>query len=329
MLSRVAIFGGGGFIGRYVTALLAEKGLRLRLVSRSAAATALTTQGEVGQIVVMNADVADRAAVAAAVRGCEGVINLTGVLNPPFNRDFYRVHEQGAANIAAAAAEYGVSSLVHVSALGVDRKARSHYAASKLRGEKEVRRLFKKAVILRPSVVFGREDAFVINGLGRLVAYSPFLPVVGAGPRLKELSLKGLNIRWNKRGWRLQPVYVEDVAAATAKALLGNFASKLFELGGMRIYDFRKLLELYQAVEYRSRWLIPLPVLSIRLLAYLVGWLPYAPITPSQANMLRFDNIVAPGRDGFAALGLRPRGDLEVLAPDLLDRFKSAAARGQ
>ena len=322
MIKRIAIFGGGGFIARYTVPLLAAEGIQLRLACRhSGTAYRLITQGDVGQIVAMQADVADAAAVARVVAGCDAVINLAGVLNPPFNRGFYAVHDLGSRNVAAAAARAGAKRLVHVSALGVDKKVRSHYAISKMEGERGVRRLFPKAVIIRPSVVFGLEDEF-INNLARLAVYSPLLPIIGAGPKLGE---KPRRLRWDGQGWRLQPLYVGDLARAIVKATLsGKYQGKLLSLGGSRVYSFRQLWRIILAATGRRRLLLPLPTPLLRLLAYAVGWLPYAPITPSQANMLQFDNVVSPSKDGFATLALRPEGSLRQLAQNrLLRRFRA------
>lgn len=322
MINKVAIFGGGGFIARYTVPLLGRRGIRLRLASRGGdAAASLVTQGDVGQIVPTYADVTDAAAVARAVVGCDGVINLAGVLNPPANEDFYAVHSVGARNIAFAAAHAGVKSLVHVSALGVDKRVRSHYAASKLQGEQRVREQFPKAVILRPTVVFGLEDRF-INNLARLATYSPFLPLIGGG---LKLTAKPRRLEWDNRGWRLQPLYVEDLARAIVKALLNDkYQGRVLNLGGGKVYSFAQLWRLIFAATGRSGVLVPMPIWALRAFAYAVGWLPYAPITPSQANMLKFDNVVAPAADGFKVLGLKANGDLAQLAEKrLLNRFKS------
>ena len=316
MVKRVAIFGASGFVGGYVVALLARQGIRLRLISRNPQdAHHLTTQGEVGQIIPLYGDVANSGEVSQAIEGCDGVINLAGVLNPPFTRTFYQVHKFGAINIAANCTRLGIKRLVHVSALGVENLTKaSHYANSKQAGEQAVRELHREAVILKPSILFGSQDEFLAR-LALVVKYSPIVPVVGSGiHRLKHFPY----LRWEAEGWKCQPLYVEDFAAAIVKALTAssretNITGATIKLGGAKIYSFKELLTVLKG--NNKRLMVPLPVGAVRAMAAAIGWIPYAPLSLAQANMLTHHNTTT--ENGFRTLKLKPKGELAKLAPSL------------
>ena len=200
-IRRIAVFGGSGFIGRYVVERLADQGAVVVVAVRDPeGAKNLRVFGQVGQVAPLACNIRDPQSVAAAVAGADVVINLCGILAEGGRQTFESVHVDGAANIARAAAAAGVGRLVHLSAIGASDTARSKYARSKAAGERAVREAFPAATILRPSVVFGPEDGFfnLFAGIARLV---PALPLFGGGTT------------------RFQPVYVCDVAAAVAAAL--------------------------------------------------------------------------------------------------------------
>ncbi len=301
MEQLVTIFGGSGFIGRYVIQALAATGARLRVVGRDPQTCFhLKPLGALGQIQLVGADVRDPAAVARAVAGATAVVNLVGVLAG----DFDALHVAGAANIARAATDAGVGALVHVSAIGANAESESGYGRSKGLGEAAVRAAFPQATILRPSIVFGPEDQFT-NRFAALARQLPFfLPVVA--PKTQ-----------------FQPVYVKDVAAAIAAAVQapGQHGGKTYELGGAKTYSFRALIA-YIAGETRvDSTLVDVPDAAAAALANLVGWLPGAPITRDQWLMLQADNVVHEGTAGLDAFGIRAT-PLEAVAPVWLERYR-------
>src|SRR5579871_4225644 len=159
--SLVTVFGGTGFLGRHTVRALARAGYRIRVAVRHPnRGFFLPPMGKVGQIALVKCNVRDDDQVAAAVRGADAVVNLTGILYQRGEQSFETVHIHGARAIAAAARAADVPSLVHVSAIGADKDAPSSYAASKGEGELAVRAVFPDAVILRPSLLFGPEDDF-------------------------------------------------------------------------------------------------------------------------------------------------------------------------
>jgi len=178
----VTVFGGGGFVGRYVVEALLRRGARVRIAERSPKnAYYLKAQANLGQITYVPADITQPETLTAAIAGADAVINLVGSFV-----DMQRLHVEGAQNIAEAAARAGVKSLVHMSAIGADAQSKSAYGRTKGEGEAAVRKAFPKAVIVRPSIVFGREDAF-INRFAALIRALPIVPIIGGKTRFQPV----------------------------------------------------------------------------------------------------------------------------------------------
>ena len=304
MARTATVFGGTGFIGRYVVKGLAEAGWVVRVAVRHpAAALFLKPMGDVGQITPVAANLRDDASVAAAVAGVDSVFNLVGILYQSRKQRFAAVHGEGAGRVAAAAAAAGVGRLVHVSAIGANPTSRAAYGRSKAAGEQAVLARFPTATIIRPSIVFGPEDDF-FNRFARLAQLLPALPLIGGGKT------------------RFQPVYVGDVAAAMVAANeRPDAAGKTYELGGPRIYSFKELLELLLSQIQRERLLLPVPWGIARLQAGFLELLPVPPLTRDQVTLLEVDNVVAPNAAGLADLGITPTA-AEIILPTYLDRFR-------
>lgn len=305
MASRVVtVFGGSGFIGRYVVKRLAQQGWTVRVaVRRPSAAAFLKTLGDVGQITPMRAPLQDEKAIKAAVAGADGVINLVGLLYQKGRQRFDAVHHLGARKIAEAAAEAGVARLVQMSAIGADPVSPADYARTKAAGEEAVRKAFPGAAVVRPSIVFGPEDGF-FNLFASLARISPVLPLIGGGKT------------------RFQPVYVGDVADAVVKCLTDpDCAGKTYELGGPQVYSFKQLLELLLREIGRRRLLVPLPFWVASLEATFLELAPVPLLTRDQVRLLRRDNLVAPDALTLADLGIQPTA-VEVILPTYLDRYR-------
>lgn len=301
----VTVFGGSGFLGRYVVQRLARAGWTIRVAVRHPGrASYLKPLGDIGQIVPLCVPVQDPEAVAASLHGATAAINLTGILFERGRQRFDAVHAEGARNIATAAAEAGVQSLVHISAIGADPEGEARYARSKGAGEAALREAFPEATILRPSVIFGPEDDF-FNRFGEMARLSPALPLIGGGHT------------------RFQPVYVGDVAQAVLKALTDPACrGKVYELGGPRTYSFKELLQLLLKTIGRRRALINLPFGLAKLQAGLLELLPVPPLTRDQVTLLRRDNVVGDGALTLADLGIEATA-AEVVIPGYLDRYRA------
>jgi NADH dehydrogenase len=271
----VTVFGGGGFVGRYVAQALFNRGVRLRVAQ---------TEPRKAFFLKPLAPLGHPAQVAAAIRNSDAVVNLVGVLKG----DFEGLHVDGARNIAEACAEQGVEALVHVSAIGADPQNESAYGRTKGEGEEAVRSAFPAATIVRPSIVFGREDNFV-NRFAGIARISPVLPVV-RGPV------------------KFQPVYAADVGKAIAAATLDprHHGHKIYELGGPQVMTMREIMEWICQTTGHNRTLIDIPDPAAKMLARAFGWAPGAPITWDQWLMLQRDNVVSEGAEGLRTLGIVP-----------------------
>jgi NADH dehydrogenase len=303
----ITVLGGGGFIGRYVVQTLLARGARVRIAEREPRkALFLKPLGGLGQTQFVAADVRDAASVARAIQGSDAVINLVGSFD-----DMQAVHVAGAGNIGGAVAAAGIATLVHVSAIGADSDAASAYGRSKGDGEAAVRAAFPAVRILRPSIVFGREDRF-INRFAAMIRMLPVIPVIAPNAKF-------------------QPVYVGDVADAVVAAL-GAATGSLFELGGPQLLTMGELQRWIAGATGRSPLFVDIPDVVGSALATGLGWAPGAPITRDQWLMLRHDNVVAAGAANLADLGIVPASLASVADGWLVQyrrngRFAELAAR--
>jgi uncharacterized protein YbjT (DUF2867 family) len=292
----VIVFGGGGFVGRYVVQALCAAGARVRVAVRNPrVAEHVKPLGNLGQVSLCAADVTKPGSVANALAGADMAVNLVGSF-----ADMDSVQRVGAANVAQAAAKAGLTALVHMSAIGADVDSDAIYGRSKGSGEVAVRAAFPSATILRPSIVFGREDAF-INRFAGLIRLLPVVPVIGAETKF-------------------QPVYVGDVAKAVVESLKRRGGETL-ELGGPQVLSMLELNQwIARGIGRPDKVFLPVPDIAAKALAVGVGWLPGAPITADQYRMLAHDNVVA-GANGLEALGIVPT-PLDAVAHDWLTLYR-------
>ena len=304
MTMLVTVFGGSGFLGRYVVRALARAGHRIRVgVRRPNLANYLLPMGHVGQIQLVNANVTDADRVARALRGADAAVNLVGLLYERGRQRFHAVHAEAAGIVAAAARSEGARSFVHVSAIGASADSPALYARTKAEGEARVREAFPEAAILRPSIVFGPEDQF-FNRFAAFARISPVLPLIGGGRT------------------RFQPVYVCDVADAVLRCVTDGATRALdYEFGGPTVYTFKELMKLVLVETNRRRLLVPIPFSVAMLQASVLGLLPKPMLTRDQVNLLRQDNVVSPGAQTLADLGIEPEA-VEAVIPTYLWRFR-------
>ncbi|MDY0959369.1 complex I NDUFA9 subunit family protein [Sphingomonas sp. CFBP8993] len=298
----VTLIGGGGFLGRYVARELMRDGTRVRIAQRDPRqAYFLRTQGGLGQTQFVAADIARPDTVARAVEGADAVVNLVGVMGG----NMERIHVDGARAVAEAAARAGARALVHVSAIGADAHGAAAYARSKGQGEDAVRQAFPGATILRPSIVFGREDQFVNRFAGMVSA--PIVPILRAGVKF-------------------QPVFAGDVGEAVATALRDpeSHGHKTYELGGPDVISMGELVRWIAQTLGRKPTFLEMPDFAGALLARLPG----SPISQDQWLMLQQDNVVAAGAPGLAELGITG-APLATVAPEYLIRFRKAGRFGR
>jgi uncharacterized protein YbjT (DUF2867 family) len=306
---RVAtVFGGSGFIGRYVVKRLAQQGYIVRIAGRNTeAARLLKPMGAVGQIVPLFASLSNEGTVKRAVEGADIVVNAIGILTESGSATFMAIHKDGAERIARLAAANGVGRMVHISAIGADVNSPSRYGSSKGLGEQAVLGAFPSATILRPSLVFGPEDRF-FNRFAEVARLSPIMPVICGETKM-------------------QPVYVGDVAAAVTAALATQAAmGRTYELGGPRVWTFREILAFILKQTRRNRRLVDIPMGVARLQAGIMQYLPGKPLTPDQLLMLERDNVVSDGSLGLPDLGIAPT-PVELVVPPYISRFQPGGGR--
>src|SRR5260221_2826528 len=318
MQGLVTVFGGSGFVGGQIVRALARRGHRIRVaVRRPNLAYKLPMLGDVGQIEVVQANIRMPASIARALDGAQACINCVAVIHESGRQKFQSLHVMGARNIARAASVAGIERLIHISALGASVDARSKYGRSKAAGEAAVREVLPSATILRPSVVFGQDDHFFnrFAALATLPLPIPApLPLIGGGHT------------------RFQPVFVGDVAAASAAAITDPAApGATYELGGPGVHSFRELMEIMLAEIQRERLLLPIPFALAAPLGWagdalegfraVLGFLPEPPVTSDQVQMLRDDSVVAPGARGLADLGVAPTAMAPII-PTYLYRYR-------
>ena len=309
MSQLVTIFGGSGFVGRYIARRMAARGWRVRVAVRDPNhAMFVRTYGAVGQVEPVFCNIRDDDSVRAVTRGADAVVNCVGVLEEKGKNTFEAVQEEGATRIARIAAEEGVARMVQISAIGADAESESAYARTKAAGEAGVLQHMPNAVILRPSIIFGPEDEF-FNRFAGMSRLGPILPVVGAETKF-------------------QPVYVDDVAAAAEKAAAGEAAPGVYHLGGPDRHSFRELMQQMLDTVRRRRLVANIPFGIARLMAggfglahsLSFGLVP-APITRDQVANLQYDNVVPEGARGFEALGIEPTA-MEAVLESYLWRFR-------
>jgi len=302
----IALVGGSGFIGTHVAQSLLARGARLRVCSRHPErGYRLKTLGGLGKIQLVAVDVTKPHTLEVALTGCDAVVNLVGA----FTGKLDAVQGSGAGQLAAIARAKGAKAFVHVSAIGADAGSSVAYASTKAAGEAAVLAAFSEAVVLRPSVVFGEDDAF-INLFAGMIASAPIMPVFAADSRF-------------------QPVFVDDVADAIANVLAtpAAFAGMTFELGGPEVITIGDLNRRIAKAAGRKPRFLELPDGISALFTALTGWLPGAPMSRDQWTLLRQGNVASAALPGLAELGVQAR-PLGLFLDRWMVRFRKAGRFG-
>lgn len=293
----VTLLGGSGFAGRHVAQELLARGARLRIASRNPKKSyAIKPLGNLGQVQFVGVDVTKSETLAPVLAGSDVVVNLVGA----FTGDLDAVQGAGAGRIAAAAKEAGATAFVHVSAIGADASSNSAYARSKGEGEQAVRAAFPEATILRPSVMFGPDDRFVMM-FGELVSRAPVLPVFAPEARL-------------------QPVFVDDVAEAIANAVAAPqvHGGKTFELAGPEVITMIDLNKRIAAAAHRRPVFIPLS----DGISGVIAAVPGTPISSDQLQLLKAGNVASGTLPGLAEMGVAAR-PLELFLDRWMTQFRN------
>lgn len=287
---RVVIFGGAGFLGTYLVKELAKTHAKIIIVSRSMDCNnVVKICGSVGQISFAKLNSNDYVAIKSIIKGATHVVNLVGIMFETKGNTFTDAHVKIPMAIARASLEEGVKSLIHISALGVNRVSGSKYASTKLEGEKVLLQGFPKATIVRPSAVFGAEDNFT-NLFNEISRISPFVPMIGGGYT------------------KFQPIYVCDLAKAIVQMLTidqEHTAGKIFEIGGPKVLNFRSIVSKILEVSKRRRLYLHLTFAVAKCGAIILKLFNSKLLTLDQVQLLQYDNILY-GENGLKVLGIKP-----------------------
>ena len=310
MIHTVAVIGGSGFVGRVTIEKLAQAGKQIIVLCRNSdRAKFLKPMGRIGQITIVAGDALDDAALESVLAPADAVVNMVGILAETGAQKFHALQAELPKRIGQIAARHQHQAVVHLSAIGADATSASRYAKTKAAGEAGLKAAFPKAVILRPSVIFGPRDGF-FNRFAAMAQIAPALPLPGGGHM------------------RMQPVFVEDVAVAILVGLGvagGDLkkqpAGRIYELGGPDICSFRQLMALTLQYSQRRRLLVPIPFAAMALGATVAGLLPNPPLTTDQLRLLKMDNVVAKGALKLADLGIVPTS-IDAVVPSYLARYR-------
>jgi uncharacterized protein YbjT (DUF2867 family) len=293
---KVTVFGGNGFLGRRAVQHLLDHGLEVRAASRHPEQTARVFRNRPSRLAIVRADVGDDRSVIGAVADAFAVVNAVSLYVERGTDTFRSVHVEAAARVARCSRESGVQRLAHVSGIGADARSHSPYIRSRGEGESAIRAAFSGATIIRPAVMFGPDDAFLIP-LMKMLRMFPVFPMFGRGQTA------------------LQPAYVEDVAEAIARCFDAPEPAMTYELAGPNTYTYKELLETMCHHLVIRRVLAPMPISLWKMLALAAQVLPVPPVTPNQVELMTKDNVASGTHPGFGALGIEPRGIEVVLAP--------------
>ena len=301
----IAIFGGGGFLGKHLMRQLTKLDYRIKVATRNPFLKGyLKPLGNPGQIELFKTNIFNPEDVKRVIKNCDFVINLVGILYETRKQKFNQVHEEFPNLLGNICNENKVKKLVHVSALGVREDHISKYMQSKLKGEKNIKNSFKSSIILRPSVIFGPSDKF-FNTFASITQFSPFLPLIGGG------SVK------------FSPIYVGDVAQAIVKTLkLNNSEPEIYELGGPKNYSFKELMEILLKEIKKKRLLIPIPFGLAKIQSYFLQMIPKPILTPDQVEILKYNNITSGKYPNLEDLGISGK-NIESILPKYIYRFRA------
>ena len=306
----IAIFGAGGFLGKHLMRQLTKLDYRVKVATRNPYLKGyLKPLGNPGQIELFKTNIFNPEDIKQVLKNCDLAINLVGILYETRKQKFNQVHAKFPYLLSNLCNEIGVKNLVHISALGVREGHISKYMQSKLEGEKNIQKVFKPSVILRPSLVFGPEDKF-FNVFASIAQFSPALPLIGGGKT------------------KFSPIYVGDVAKAIVKTLkLENSKPKIYELGGPKNYSFKELMEILLEEIKKKRFLIPIPFSVAKLQSYFLQMMPNPLLTSDQVDMLKYNNIVSGEYPTLEDLGIRGK-TIQSILPKYIYRFRTGGQFG-
>jgi nucleoside-diphosphate-sugar epimerase len=286
---RVAIIGGGGFIGRHVAGALAAAG----------------HQVETPDSRRLNLARCGAKDLAERIAGADTLINCAGLAQDRAGATMEAIHADGAARLFEAARAAGVRRVIHVSALGVSPEGAARYQRSKSAAEEALRRLGPDDpdwCVLRPSLVVGRGGAS--SDMLGAVAALPFAPRITPDAR-------------SPGAWEVRPVHVADLAALAVRLVERQGPLPRFiDAVGPEPMTIDALIDaLRRWLRLSRRPLLPTPLPLLRAAASVGGRIGAGPLNSEILAMLAHGAVSDPG-DFALALGRPPRPLAQALALD-------------
>ena len=302
---QIALFGGGGFLGRHLIRELTKENYRIKVATRNPYLKGyLKPLGNPGQIELIKTNIFNTEDVKRILKNCDYAINLLGILYETKKQKFNQIHSQFPHLLGNLCNELGIKNLIHVSALGVKEKHSSKYMQTKLQGEKNIQSIFKSTVILRPSLVFGPEDKF-FNTFASFAGISPVIPLIGGGKT------------------KFAPVYCVDVGKAITRALeLKNTTPKIYEIAGPENYSFKELMEILLTEIKKKRFLINIPFNIAKFQSYFLQMFPNPILTTDQVELLKYDNVPSGEYPNLNDLGIKGK-TINSILPQYIYRFRN------
>jgi len=306
----IAIFGGGGFLGKHLMRQLTKLDYRIKVATRNPHLKGyLKPSGNPGQIELFKTDILNTGDIKKILKNCDFAINLVGILYETRKQKFNKIHAQFPYLLSSLCNEMGIKRLVHISALGVKEKHPSKYIQSKLQGEKNILNNFRSSIILRPSVCFGSDDKF-FNTFASIAQFFPALPLIGGGKT------------------KFAPIYVGDVAKAIVKSLeLNNSESKIYELGGPKNYSFKELMEILLIEIRKKRFLITIPFGVAKFQSYFLQIMSKPILTVDQVELLKHNSITSGDYPVLKDLGITGTS-IQSILPKYIYRFRTGGQFG-
>ncbi len=307
-IHTIAILGGSGFVGSHLCARLAKDAHNIRVITRN-------YERHRDLLVLPNLDIVesnpnDLPSLTQALKGCDVVINLVGILNEHSHdgSGFRRAHVEFPRKVIEACRANGIQRLLHMSALGADINGPSHYQRTKGEGEQLVLASGLNVTTFRPSVIFGPGDSF-LSRFAKLLRFSPLIFPLAVPDA------------------RFATVYVLDVVEAYARAM-DNSAThgQSYELCGPHEYTLRQLVRYVSKITETPRLIIPLPHWASHLQADIFEYLPGKPFSRDNYLSTLVPNVC---KNPFPAIfGITPT-PLEEIAPGYLGKATMKARYDQ
>mgnify|MGYP001260380947 FL=1 len=305
MYQNIGVAGGSGFLGKSLISILAKSNHKIKIFCRNhEQAKSLKILGEPGQIIIVRGNINNKDDVEDFVKGCDVIINLVAVFFEYGSQNFKNIHILAPKILAIAAKNAGVKNFIQISNIGADKNSISKSLKSRRHGELEIKKVYPNSTIVRPSLIFGENDAFFYR-FEKMSKFLPFLPLIDGGENL------------------FQPVFVNDVSLAISKIIeQPNLHGHIYELGGPKIYSFKELIKYLLVTINRKRILINFNGNLLFIPALIMSYYPFPVITPDQIKTLKLDNIIDTKNKTFKHLKIIPF-ELEKIMSLYLSKFKN------